>query len=182
MKATTSAELIEEMAPHVARFIRHKLRYVPFITSQDLEDITQEALLGAHKAKTPCDPRRSDAEIRSWFFKVALTHIGRHFGALTCKKRTGRTHPVENQWFLSTGEPTPLEIDLQQDRCSEILETIRGMQPWMRDTLLRHLKLMEPGERKPSGERAILAHARVELRRRLQRRGIIPSPASTAGA
>jgi DNA-directed RNA polymerase specialized sigma24 family protein len=182
VKATTSAELIEEMAPHVARFVAAKLRQLPYITRQDIEDISQDALLRVSQAKTPCDPQRSEPEIKAWFWLAARSAIGRHFGAKRRKKRIPWAAPLEDASGILRGERTPVEEDAQNDQCQVILAEVRKLSPWMRDAMLRHLGLREPlsDPRRASGDRAILSHARVELRKRLQRRGFTVAPAARA--
>jgi DNA-directed RNA polymerase specialized sigma24 family protein len=183
VKATTSAELIEEMAPQMARLVSYKLRAVPFIPRHDIEDITQEALLRACSARKPCDPKRSDAEIRSWFYKAAITAIDRYFLAKRRKKYIPRTCSIDYIGGVSTAERTPLEVHAGSDQRAMIMQEIRSMKPVLRDLLLCQLGEGDPppGYTKHS-RRTLLGRARAELRARLQCRGIIPSPASTAEA
>lgn len=173
MKATTPAELITEMEPHVRRFIFYKLRGIPFIATQDMEDIVQEALLRAHTAKKPCDPSRSDAEIRAWFVMVARTSIGHFFQAKVRKKRAGATYPIEDHTRHSH-TPTPLERDVEQDRCEDILKVIRGMPPIQRNRILADIGIEERTSHCTfHSERTQLNLAKKNLHERLVRAGII---------
>lgn len=183
VKATTSAELIEEMAPQIYRLIAYKLRAIPFLPRHDLADITQDAMLLACTARIPCDPKRSDGEIRAWFYKAAMTAVDRYFKAKQRKKRIPQTHSIGYVCGLSTKGPTPIEVDAGNDQHTAIMHEIYNMKPVLRDLLLHRLDL---GDR-PTGytrgsQRTLLGVARRELAARLQRRGIIPSRASTAAA
>jgi DNA-directed RNA polymerase specialized sigma24 family protein len=172
VKATTAAGLIEEMAPHVRRFVSHRLRTVPFIARQEVEDIVQDAMLLAIKAKKPCDPTRSDAEIRAWFWKVAASAISRFFNNRTAKKRAGRRESLDASYHANSARVrTPLEVDIHRDQYEDIMAVIQGMRPAMRDRLLHCAGLVElpPGYNRNSN-RTLLGVARRELRERLKQR------------
>src|ERR1700677_2647473 len=98
------------MAPHVNRYVRCKMRKMVFYdASSDVEDIVQDTLLRASRASVPCDPRRPDAEIRGWFFRVATWSIQHYFTNKKRKRRIPRTYPLDDTRPRAATDPVPLE-------------------------------------------------------------------------
>ena len=118
-------------------------RYALTLTANiaEAEELTQEALYRAIKAKGGYDPRRSPAP---WLC-IIVRNV--YFDRLR-QRRIRRTHSLEelggdrkDRFEPSADDPGPLSELLSLENASRVQETLGGLRPALRKALqLRHLK------------------------------------------
>ena len=128
--SSPAVDEIEQYRTRVTRYVRHLVQ-----DASEAEDITQEALLRAHRQRSTL---RDPAALESWLYRIA-THVS--LDTLRKRARAGKRHvdtPIEELPITDRDSPSPLTI-IQQAEMSECVERhVANLSDAYKSVLLMH--------------------------------------------